>query len=101
MRFASSLSLAPTLEAATREVAEDIAASLQGATPDLLVAFVSAHHEDAYAKLPDLLARGGARVVVGCSAGGVIGGGREIERRPGLAVCGISNSATFAWCARR
>lgn len=84
----STLSLAPTLEFAAREVCEDITAGLHGATPDLLVAFVSAQHEDAYAKLPRLLAQSGARVVVGCSAGGVIGAGHEVEGRPGLAVCG-------------
>ena len=86
MRFASTTSLAPTLAAAVREAVAGIAPALDGARPDLLVAFVSAQHAGAWADLPDLLAAVGARVTVGCSAGGVIGGGHEIEGRPGLAL---------------
>ena len=86
MRFASTTSLAPTLAAAAREVIDHVGVALQGAPPDLLVAFVSAQHAGAWADLPRLLAPLGARVVVGCSAGGVIGGGHEIEGRAGLAV---------------
>jgi small ligand-binding sensory domain FIST len=86
MRFASTTSLAPTLAAAAREVIDHVGAALQGARPDLLVAFVSTQHAGAWGDLPRLLAPLGARVVLGCSAGGVIGGGHEIEGRAGLAV---------------
>ncbi|HEY2385398.1 MAG TPA: FIST N-terminal domain-containing protein [Candidatus Binatia bacterium] len=86
MRFASTTSLAPTLAAAVREGVASIDVALGGARPDLLVAFVSPQHAGAWADLPDMLAPAGARVAVGCSAGGVIGGGHEVEGRAGLAL---------------
>ena len=40
-----------------------------------------------YVVAPELLAETlGAKVLIGCSAAGVIGGGQEVERRPGIAI---------------
>ena len=40
-----------------------------------------------YVVAPELLAEKlGAKVLIGCSAAGVIGGGQEVERRPGIAI---------------
>ncbi len=57
------------------------------AAPDLALVFVSPHHAAAWSRLPALVrgALGGPRLV-GCSAGGVIGGGREVEQRRALAL---------------
>jgi small ligand-binding sensory domain FIST len=87
MRWSSAASTAPRLEAAVDEVGAIVRDGLGGAVPDLVVTFVSPHHESGYRRLPALLhgALGGGRLL-GCSAGGVIGGGRELEEQPGLSI---------------
>jgi small ligand-binding sensory domain FIST len=87
MRWSSAASTAPRLEAAVEEAAAIVRGGLAGGMPDLVVAFVSPHHESGYRQLPALVrgALGGGRLL-GCSAGGVIGGGRELEGRPGLSL---------------
>jgi small ligand-binding sensory domain FIST len=60
---------------------------LDGAAPDLTIAFVSAHHAAGFDRVPALLgAELGSGLLIGCSAGGVIGGGKEIEQRPGVSL---------------
>ncbi len=87
MKWASSASDAPALGAAVAAAASDVRAQLGGCPADLLLAFASAHHAGNYEHLPALVrSELGGGVLVGCSAGGVIGGGHEIERRPGLSL---------------
>ena len=87
MRWASAVSTQGSLEAALREAADVVRHALAGVTPDLAVAFVSEQHADEYERVPALLRTVLApRVVIGCSAGGVIGGGREVERRAGVSL---------------
>jgi small ligand-binding sensory domain FIST len=53
----------------------------------LVVAFVSSQHLPRYAAVPSVLRehlRGG--LLIGCSAGGVIGGGHEVEEAPGFSL---------------
>ena len=87
MRWVSAVSTMSPLEAAVRDVTTAIARELDGTTPDLAVAFVSEQHQGEYERLPALL-RGqlAPRLLIGCSAGGVIGGGREVERQAGLSI---------------
>lgn len=91
MKWASAASDEANLERALRRVVSVVRAGLEGCRPDLLVAFVSVHHAAQFERVPRLLAEElpGA-LLLGCSAGGVIGGGREIEQRPG-----VSLSAAF------
>jgi small ligand-binding sensory domain FIST len=75
------------LEAAVERTADRICGDLGTRAPDLVVVFSSVHHADAHDRLPDLVGRrlnGG--LLVGCSAGGVIGGAREVEQEPGLSI---------------
>jgi small ligand-binding sensory domain FIST len=78
-----------------REAAADAAAdaierardALAGASPDLAVVFAVGYgHMELKALAARLPALTGARTVVGCTAGGVIGGGREIERGSAISV---------------
>ncbi len=87
MRWTSAVSTATPLETAVREVACAVARDLAGATPDLAVTFVSEQHQREYERLPALV-RGelAPRCLVGCSAGGVVGGGHEIERQAGVSL---------------
>lgn len=74
-------------EAAAAQAAAAILSGLGRGAADLMVIFTSQHHRNAYDDIPVLLQKKiGARVFLGCSAGGVIGGGREVEHRPGLSV---------------
>lgn len=87
MRWSSAVSTESSLEAAVRDVTATVARELGGARPDLAVVFVSEQHQREYERLPALL-RGelGPRFMLGCSAGGVIGGGHEIERHAGVSL---------------
>ncbi len=87
MRWASAGSTASSFEVAVREVVAALGAQLGGVQPDLAIAFVSPHHAERYGRLWPLLAETIAPVrLIGCSAGGVIGGGEEIEGQAGLSI---------------
>ena len=86
MKWASTVTeegqLDEAVAQASRRVLEDL-----GELPDLVVVFASAHYGDRYARLSDLIAENlGDCLVFGCSASGVIGGGREIEHRAGFSL---------------
>jgi small ligand-binding sensory domain FIST len=87
MRWSSAVSTASSLEAALREVTDAVARDVDGAHPDLAVVFVSEQHQGEYERVPALLrAMLAPRFMLGCSAGGVIGGGREVERQAGVSL---------------
>jgi small ligand-binding sensory domain FIST len=87
MRWASAASDITDLHAAIAAVSHQVTVAMQGDTIDLAVLFVSPHFAAQYAAASTLLQRHIAAVhVLGCSAGGVIGDGREIEQRPGVAL---------------
>jgi small ligand-binding sensory domain FIST len=91
MNWASSISIAPTLEDAACEAIDLLSARLERRPADLVLAFVSNLYRDEHERLPGLIRRGlGSGVLLGCSGGGVIGGGSEVEHQPALALVGAS-----------
>lgn len=87
MRWISALSLHANTDAAVEDLAATVAAELDPDAADLVTVFASAHHEAAFRELPRRLRAAFPRArLVGCSAGGVIGGGREIEDAPAMAL---------------
>lgn len=87
MRWASTVSRAESLERAIAEASVELRRQLDDAAPDLAVVFVSQEHAAGFAALPALLGREiSPTVLIGCSAGGVIGGGHEVEDAPGLSL---------------
>lgn len=89
MRWGSASSDAASLTRAIGHAAEQVAESLDGEQPHLVLVFVSHHYAPSYYSVPELLrVHFPDAVILGCSGGGVIGGGREIERRPGVALAG-------------
>lgn len=86
MPFASALSQHPL---ATHAVGEVVGRVLEdvGPSPDLALLFVSAAHtgaiEDIAGAVRTLLS---PRVLLGCTAGTVVGDGREIEEEPAIAL---------------
>ena len=86
MQWASAISEQISLDDAIAECAASIKAEL-GDAPDLAVAFVSPHHQSEYERVVYVMGEVlGARHNFGCSGGGVIGNGLEVEQRPGLSI---------------
>jgi small ligand-binding sensory domain FIST len=91
VKWASTIAQGERLDTVVDEAVGAALQSLDGARPDLLVAFVSAHFADEYDRIPALVRNAaGSGLLLGCSAGGVIGGGREIEDGPALSLTAAS-----------
>ena len=86
MRFSSAISTDPDVEKACHEAAESARAELGEGPIDLCCAFVNARSADKErvpAILGELL---DPRALIGCSGGGIIGGGTEVEGQPALSI---------------
>lgn len=89
VKWGSAIAMTARLEDAVDEAAESLSLELGGRRPDLVVAFVSADYASHYSRLaPSIAAAYPSATLLGCSAGGVIGGGREVEREPAVALVG-------------
>ena len=87
MKWASAVSEQAHLEQAIEECTSEVLSKLAGAIPDLAVAFVSAHHESDFADVARLIGeRLDSAKVFGCSGGGIIGNGVEVEQRPAVSI---------------
>lgn len=87
MRWASAVSEEASLEGAIQACAAAVDHELQGPAVDLAVVFVSNHFAGHYAAVPGLLQQAlPHRVLLGCSAAGIIGGGHEVEQRPAFSL---------------
>ena len=89
-RFASGLAQidrpAHGLLAAAEAATDQALAELGTDDPDLACVFVTGEAGDVEDALLGARKRTGARVVVGCNAGGVIGAGRGVEAQPAVSV---------------
>jgi small ligand-binding sensory domain FIST len=83
--FAAALSQHQLATQATGEVVGSVLEQLDGERPDLVVCFVSPHHvgafEDIAAAVRKILE---PIVMLGMTAGGLIGGAREVEDDPAV-----------------
>lgn len=89
MKWGSALSHKQHTLEALAEALDALDASLAGERPDFVVLFVSSHHlgwlEDVAQRLGE---RYPASCRIGCSGGGIIGGGHEVEDGPALSLVG-------------
>lgn len=87
MRWTSALSVEVETRRAAQSAAATVAARLDGVPPDAAFVFFSAHHRanavDLVEAISDTLL---PRHWIGCSGGGVIGNGREVEERPAVSI---------------
>lgn len=87
MRWTSAIATTTATDAAVGEVMDAVEDGLGGARADLALVFVTDHHAAGFAALSRQLAkRFPGAVVAGCTVGGAIGGGLEVEHRPALAI---------------
>jgi len=86
MRWLSVVSDEDSFDAALVSCVVDLGDRLGSDRADLVVAFVSSGYSGRREGLAAALGELNPRHVLGCSAGGVIGGGREIELRPAVSL---------------
>jgi small ligand-binding sensory domain FIST len=85
MKWATTISRKTSFEDAILECAEGVARGLGPGPVSLALAFVTPHFADFYPRLYTLVDRYlEPEVLLGCSGGGVIGGGEEVERAPAV-----------------
>ena len=87
MKWASHISAQETIEACVEEAVAAVAQQLAGRDADLTLIFVSPHFRTEYRAIPKLLKdRMPVGLLLGCSGGGIIGGGKEIEQSPAFSL---------------
>jgi small ligand-binding sensory domain FIST len=87
MKWASCVSTQETIEACVDEAVASVTQQLAGRDADLTVIFVSPHFRTQYRAIPQLLRdRMPVGMLLGCSGGGIIGGGKEIEQQPAFSL---------------
>lgn len=91
MKWGSAISEDAVLERAVSEAGKTVRERLGRSRADLVVAFVSPHHARSYPQLPQLVsAQFPEALLLGCSADGVIGAGREVEQRAAFSLTAAS-----------
>ncbi len=98
MGWASAMGLGARLDDAVDEAIGQLADEGVDPTRDLTIAFASAAYGSAIERLPQMLRPHlGDGLLIGCNAGGLIGGGSEEEDEPGIALlCGRLPDAAVA-----
>lgn len=87
MRWSSVLSTQSNPDVALDVLIEAIREQMDGATADLMLVFASGHTESSWEVFnAELRVAFPDATVLGCSAGGVIGGGREVETGTAISV---------------
>ncbi|MCH6580445.1 MAG: FIST C-terminal domain-containing protein [Nitrospinae bacterium] len=87
MKWASHISTQETIEACVEEAVAAVTQQLAGRDADLTLIFVSPHFRTEYRAIPKLLKdRMPVGLLLGCSGGGIIGGGKEVEQRPAFSL---------------
>jgi small ligand-binding sensory domain FIST len=87
VRFGDGLAVDADLNSAAEQATGAALAGLDGAVPDLVCVFASGENAGDLASVGECVAElSGARALVGCTAHGVIGGGRGVEAVPAVSV---------------
>lgn len=87
MKWYSTLHTSTSLEKALRQAARDVKSRLGSDSADLGLLFISSRYRAAVVDLwPVLKEELRIKHLLGCTGGGVIGGGRELEEQPGVSL---------------
>jgi small ligand-binding sensory domain FIST len=87
VRWTSTISTQISAADAMGEACETSLSRLAGDPPDAAFVFLSGYSpSQVEAAAEEIVRRTGARNLLGCTAGGVVGGGREVEHRPAISL---------------
>ena len=87
MKWASALSEQTPLSNAIEECVSNVNQQLDGAAVNLAVVFASFHYQEQFEDIPGLIRdQLDSPLVLGCSGGGIIGNGLEVEQQPALSI---------------
>ncbi|MBI3804500.1 MAG: FIST C-terminal domain-containing protein [Nitrospirae bacterium] len=87
MQWASSLSQDRDVQSASKRLVQQIHAQIGKDPVDLAFLFTSSHFQhDDESILETITGSLQCRTLIGCSGGGIIGGGKEVEHRPAMAL---------------
>ncbi|MBI5198194.1 MAG: FIST C-terminal domain-containing protein [Nitrospirae bacterium] len=87
MKWASSLCEGVSLDDLLKKCVQEIEEQMGDTVPDLVFFFISPHFRKDYeTAAEDLYQRLPCRLMLGCSAGGLIGSEREIEHQAGISI---------------
>lgn len=87
MKWASTLTNSPSVEKSIKLGLAEIREKLGGETPDLAFLFVSPEYRDDLIDLWPVLRREiNIKHLIGCTAGGVIGAGKEVEQEAAVSI---------------
>lgn len=87
MKWVSGISTKVSLEAAIQDVTEKVLGGLEGRSPDFGIVFISNAFTSEYPRLMPLLAEQiKIKHLIGCSGGGIVGDGQELEEVPALSL---------------
>lgn len=87
MKWASAISTQEDIAGCIQETAQAVKSQLQGKPADLTVIFVSPHFQDSYNEIPRMIREHfDPGKLIGCSGGGIIGAGNEVEQRPAFSM---------------
>ena len=95
MKWASAISQQTSVESAIDECVASLREQLGNLPADLAVVFASPHFHQNFEAIPQLVRQGLAcgdavPLVLGCSGGGIIGNGQEVEQSSALSITGAS-----------
>lgn len=87
MKWASSISVSNNIETCIEETTQSVRNQLGGKAAHLTLIFVSPHFKKQYQQIPDMIRRKmDMGLLIGCSGGGIIGGGREVEQQAAFSI---------------
>jgi len=87
MKWASSIAEGLSPELALQHCLSEIQEALGPGSVDLVFVFVSPHYQKSYDEIPLQVMKGlSCGVLIGCSAAGIIGGGKEIEQKAAISL---------------
>lgn len=91
MKWVSSIAEGLPPEEALTKCLSEVQAEMKGAPVHLGILFVSPHYMKVYRDFPPRVLEGlGCDCLIGCSASGIIGGGKEVEHRAAVSLTAAS-----------
>ncbi len=87
MKWASAISTQENIAGCIEETTQAVKSQLKGQPADLTLIFVSPHFQNNYSDIPNMIRKHfDPGMLIGCSGGGIIGAGNEVEQNPAFSM---------------